>query len=284
MQRVDTPDERFHDGNPATGALGTPVNAGILNALQEEVCQTIELSGLDLDPGSTRQLYDAIVRIIASKVQAPVFVGTTPSEKVGDLIFVLDRMHWATWVQTAFYTGYRSLNVGDWYIGSMCMSHRPQEIDAIGGIYDIAAFPSLWGWAQEQGKVVDAGDWEPHGTQYALIGTTQFRVPDYRNMFPRAAGTDADTANPRAPGSWQIDALQRLTGYFEMNDQVADTGPNAAGGAFTVASSPNANQPTGGTSSQPTWRYEFDAANSPGSRTSVETRVVNTAVLPVVLI
>jgi hypothetical protein len=276
MQRVDTPDERFHDGNPATGALGTPVNASILNALQEEVCQTIELSGLDLDPGSTRQLYDAIVRTIASKVQAPVFVGTTPSEKVGDLIFVLDRMHWATWVQTAFYTGYRSLNVGDWYIGSMCMSHRPQEIDAIGGIYDIAAFPSLWGWAQEQGKVVDAGDWEPHGTQYALIGTTQFRVPDYRNMFPRAAGTDADTANPRGAGSYQSDALQNIVGNL---GRTVSGGGSSVDGAFQVMSSGGG---VSGSTTSVAQVVDFDAGRV--VRISTETRGASAAVAAAILI
>ncbi|MEX3688847.1 glycosyl hydrolase family 28-related protein [Paraburkholderia sp. BR14263] len=73
MQRVDSPDNRFHDGNPEEGVLGTFVMAAWLNALQEEVANAIESTGVQLDPTRYTQLRDAIHAI---NVQRTVLVDT----------------------------------------------------------------------------------------------------------------------------------------------------------------------------------------------------------------
>ncbi|MCH4590640.1 phage tail protein, partial [Achromobacter xylosoxidans] len=43
---------------------------------------------------------------------------------------------------------------------------------------------------------------------FSDYSATQFRVPDLRDMFRRFTGTDADTANVRALGSRQADAMK----------------------------------------------------------------------------
>lgn len=60
MERIQTPDERFHDGDPFAGVQGTVVTADWLNTVQEEIATVIEQAGLVLDPVATNQLYQAI--------------------------------------------------------------------------------------------------------------------------------------------------------------------------------------------------------------------------------
>ncbi|KIP18870.1 pectate lyase superfamily protein [Burkholderia sp. MSHR3999] len=60
MQRIDSLDGRFHDGDPTKGLLGTFVMAAWLNALQEEVASVVESTGVALDPTRYTQLRDAI--------------------------------------------------------------------------------------------------------------------------------------------------------------------------------------------------------------------------------
>ncbi|WP_035370889.1 phage tail protein, partial [Edwardsiella hoshinae] len=75
MPQVDTPDNAFHDGNPATGELGTPVYAVWLNAVQSAVrdiqaeCHAIlTANGFTPDPSRQNQLWAAIQKAIDSQV------------------------------------------------------------------------------------------------------------------------------------------------------------------------------------------------------------------------
>ncbi|EKS7778634.1 phage tail protein [Edwardsiella piscicida] len=86
MPQVDTPDNAFHDGNPATGELGTPVYAVWLNAVQGAVrdiqaeCHAIlTANGFTPDPSRQTQLWEAIQKAIDSKVPA---ASTTQAGKV----------------------------------------------------------------------------------------------------------------------------------------------------------------------------------------------------------
>lgn len=66
MHRVSTIDSLFHDGNPATGVQGTPVDAAWFNASQEELAAVIEGTGLILSGADNTQLRQAITKMIQS--------------------------------------------------------------------------------------------------------------------------------------------------------------------------------------------------------------------------
>ncbi|MBA4709585.1 pyocin knob domain-containing protein [Aquitalea aquatica] len=71
MQKINTPDGLFHDGNPASGALGTIVSAAWLNAMQGELAAVIEGAGIKLDAAKTDQLKQAIAKLV-SDAAAPI--------------------------------------------------------------------------------------------------------------------------------------------------------------------------------------------------------------------
>lgn len=60
MKRIDsagaTEDNKFTEGDPATGTPATIVSAAWLNAVQEEIAQAIEKFGVTLDPEQDDQL------------------------------------------------------------------------------------------------------------------------------------------------------------------------------------------------------------------------------------
>jgi len=78
MHRIDTPTAQadkfgpgkngFTNGDPATGRRATDLNSDMWDAVQEEICAVIEKSGLALDKEQHDQLYQAIVKIITSKI------------------------------------------------------------------------------------------------------------------------------------------------------------------------------------------------------------------------
>ena len=71
MQKINTPDQLFHDGDPSTGALGSIVTAAWLNAMQGELVSVIEAAGIKLDAGKTDQLKLAIAKLV-SDAAAPL--------------------------------------------------------------------------------------------------------------------------------------------------------------------------------------------------------------------
>ncbi|KJV25789.1 hypothetical protein VI06_18305 [Aquitalea magnusonii] len=71
MQKINTPDNLFHDGDPSTGALGTIVTAAWLNSMQGELVSVIEAAGIKLDAARTDQLRLAIAKLV-SDAAAPL--------------------------------------------------------------------------------------------------------------------------------------------------------------------------------------------------------------------
>lgn len=63
MQRPDTPDGLFRDGNPSIGELGTILSAAWLNAVQAELISVLADRGITVDPAKSNQLLDAIKKI-----------------------------------------------------------------------------------------------------------------------------------------------------------------------------------------------------------------------------
>lgn len=60
MKRINSPDQKFHDGDPSQGEVGTLVSAAWLNQVQEEIATVIEGAGITLNPAKTNQLEEAI--------------------------------------------------------------------------------------------------------------------------------------------------------------------------------------------------------------------------------
>ena len=55
----------FRSQNAAAGIAGTEVTAKFMNDVQEEICKVIAEAGIELDPGSQQQLYEALLAISA---------------------------------------------------------------------------------------------------------------------------------------------------------------------------------------------------------------------------
>lgn len=56
MQRINSINGLFHEGNPATGQKGTKVTQEFLNSIQEELANAVEGGGVELDPTKSDQL------------------------------------------------------------------------------------------------------------------------------------------------------------------------------------------------------------------------------------
>lgn len=78
MHRIDTSTAQidkfghgkngFTNGDPATGRRATGLNSDMWDAVQEEICAVIESSGMALNKEQHDQLYQAIIKIINSKL------------------------------------------------------------------------------------------------------------------------------------------------------------------------------------------------------------------------
>ncbi|WP_129241263.1 hypothetical protein, partial [Achromobacter veterisilvae] len=131
-----------------------------------------------------------------------------PTQDVGPVLVAECGEVWI-WSESPYFTGYRSPLCGR-PIDGHTVTPLASEIDAVGGVLPKAAYARLWGYAQENGLVVTQTFWDANkgGHYFVNIDANTFRVPDLRDMFRRFTGTDADTANARAMGSGQADALQ----------------------------------------------------------------------------
>ena len=137
-----------------------------------------------------------------------VSMSSLPTTNIGPVLVAEVAEVWI-WVSTSFYTGYRSPLCGRPLDGHT-VAPLPSEVDAVGGVLQKSAYAALWGYAQENGLVLTQANWEARrgGHYFVNIDANTFRVPDLRDMFRRFTGTDADTANARALGNRQLDALR----------------------------------------------------------------------------
>lgn len=200
----------------------------------------------------------------------PLLASAPTSQVTGtNTIFVQDRQQILIWQTIGTFTGYASAEVGCWSWGTQ-PNPRPFETDLIGQTLDktVPKYAALYAWANAAGLFVSSGAWVAGTYFFCEMGGNLFRVPDMRNMFLRATGTDADTANARALGSTQLDALQNVTGRIGLVI-------NSGSGPF-VDSSPQSVQVTGGSSTLYTKDFDLSLA----ARTSTETRSPNTALNP----
>ncbi len=214
-------------------------------------------------------------------------VGTAPSQKVGDVIYVIDKACFMRWQTIGSWTGYASDGLMDLVIGTT-VAPKPNEIDLIGGTYSKSKYPALWAKVQVNNHVVAANVWRDKIFKFVDLGGDNFKVPDLRNTFIRATGFDSDSANVRQLGSYQGDAMRKISGSFR-DIVYQDLSFNTADGAFYAdtnfvnarsAVHDGANIRTSGTPMTPPTMSKGDGFVFDSSRvvpTSTENRTVNTA-------
>jgi len=150
----------FQDGNPAEGIRGTVLEADFLNDLVANLMAVLTAGGVTPVKGDDNNLRDAILAMIAG--------GTVP---VGAIV---------PFAAAAAPTGY---------------------VKANGVLLSRSTYASLWAHAQASGAIVSDATWlagRP-GAWSTGDGSTTFRIPDFRGLFPRGfhdgSGTyDSDTA------------------------------------------------------------------------------------------
>ncbi|WP_454691118.1 hypothetical protein [Achromobacter aloeverae] len=155
-----------------------------------------------------------------------------PTTNVGPFIGVGESGEIWSWVETAYYQGYRHALCGMPMLGHT-QSPLVFQLDVVGGLCSKTAYNRVWAYAQENGLVVSQSVWDANpGAHYFVdVNSTQFRSPNLQNQFTRFTGTDADTANARALGSWQIGAQKDHKHITPTNDTSATLSMQSARGS-----------------------------------------------------
>lgn len=204
-------------------------------------------------------------------------ISALPGQNVGPIVVAECSEVWV-WVTSQYFTGYRSPLCGR-PVDGHTVAPLASEVDAVGGTLSKSAYARLWGYAQENGLVVSQDIWAANlGAHYFVsVDASYFRAPDLRNMFRRYTGTDADTANARAMGSRQRDAIRNMTGSAGALYRAGET---IASGVLTVGSWGNTPAKVGTQGADPgdNGTVAFDASKQ--VPTSTENRPVNTAYHP----
>ncbi|MDH0092741.1 phage tail protein [Achromobacter mucicolens] len=230
---------RFVNEDPIAGRAGSLIPAEWGNAVTDELLTVIAAAGLLPSESDSGQLLEAINSLVGLAVKGRPLVypiSDLPTQNVGPIVVAECAEVWI-WSTSAAYTGYRSPLCGRPLDGHT-ITPLPSEVDAVGGVVAKAAYPGLWGYAQENGLVVTQAVWTANrGAHYFVdVDSTSFRLPDLRDMFRRFTGTDADTANARTLGSRQRDAMQRISGQMQLRPDDTGSAPilNAATGPFSI--------------------------------------------------
>ncbi|WP_367352480.1 phage tail protein [Achromobacter animicus] len=224
---------RFVNEDPIAGRAGSLIPAEWGNAVTDEMLTVIAAAELLPSESDNGQLLKAINSLVGLAVKGRPLVypiSALPTQNVGPIVVAECAEVWI-WSTSAAYTGYRSPLCGRPLDGHT-VTPLPSEVDAVGGVVRKSAYPGLWGYAQENGLVVTQAVWTANrGAHYFVdVDSTNFRLPDLRDMFRRFSGTDADTANARALGSWQRGTLTTydpFTGDGEGVTAIGCANPNS---------------------------------------------------------
>ncbi|WP_432785021.1 hypothetical protein AAEX37_01943 [Oligella sp. MSHR50489EDL] len=197
-------------------------------------------------------------------------VDKSPSTLLTNAPVIYDLQHdiQKRWRIIGTFEGYASNQLGLVQPGTT-LTAREYEVEAVGGIVNKSNYPALWAFAQAQSLVKTthkAGEFS-----FINVDSTRFRLPDLRNQFIRFTGTDVDNANARALGSYQQDAMQKITGRVGT---VVKTGSS---GVFK-ATLDTISVAFGDAQSHTLAKVDLDSSLT--ARTSTETRSCNTALAP----
>lgn len=216
-----------------------------------------------VDTARASQYFDALVKTIkGNAIPGATFAEVDALTADEGPIIVTDMgcMPWV-WTETVYFEGYRNPLCGE-TPQSFAPTPRAWEMAVTGGVWSESdpKQKRLIALFRERGHVVAAGDWAKGWGRIADLGGGDWKAPDLQDVFLRMAGTDADTANPRLVGSWQADQYRQHDHTWTKAAQIGGSG------SATVVLTGGAPEPKTGLSG------------------GAETRGVNTAVLPVVLV
>ncbi len=206
---------------------------------------------------SERAVVPATLAAVLKTSTASVW-DTIPEEHIGDIIFVkgIGEM-W--WVDNEWLTGYRTKVCG-MLAQSFDTIARSWTLPLRGGTFDrtLPKYRGLYSWIMENGLMVPAEDYKDHEGFFGDLGGGIIKTPNQDDMFWRAIGTDRDTANARAVGSYQADQFR-----------------SHVHAGFT---------PYGNVGASGTGRVTGNNDASTGAAGGAETRGVNTAIAAAILI
>jgi len=155
-----------------------------------------------------------------------------------------------------------------------------------GALVNRADYPVLWAYANNNSLTVTEAAWAAGavGSYSVGNGSTTFRLPDFRGMFIRAAGTNS--VMKAADGSYFVggvimsvanDQMQALTGSAAIIRM--DTGTKD--GVFKDTTQTASGSTTGSANRAGT--LDFKSANSPNARTGIETAPARISLYAVVI-
>ncbi|MGE4292401.1 MAG: hypothetical protein AB7E32_09340 [Desulfovibrio sp.] len=232
MKRIDhstAADERFTEGNPATGTPATVVTADWLNGIQEELVHVITQAGITLDGEDLTQVYQAIAAMIADGVPdlSALIEHLTDTSDPHDTITTLD-------ARTVYDTAY----IGG---GAMTPSLTAGAIPSVAEDTSSALSRSVMLF----GSAADSSA----GMAFPMPGNWDPATPVKARLFWTAPGGSAgdDIGFTLAARSLaNDDALDQALGTAViLSDQLIAAGDlhiSAASAALTVAGTPAAGQ------------------------------------------
>ena len=230
--------------------LNTNTGASTLNVNGFGVLPIRAPGGNALQGGELVAGYDAIFMLnhagnawtLISSTGTSLYVrtyATAPSVFCGNVIEVEDRQQRLYWQTIGTFTGYASPQVGLFHWGSDTTPRPFQEL-LIGQTIDATQpkYAALLAYLNSAGYVVPSASWAAGTFNFVNLGSNQYKMADMRNQFIRATGTNADTANARAPGSYQPDDF-RAHYHGAQVASAAGAGTSAVSWAGTTVANTN---------------------------------------------
>lgn len=244
-----TSEGKYTDGSVAGGVAATRLRAAAFNAMQEELAHIVEEAGYALRVDDMTQVLQAIRKLTLNRENPFADIKSDGAAAVATALANLGLGAGAPPIGVPFFWPSSAMpnTVMDEWAGMVFLKFN-------GSTFSAAAYPKL---------------------ALVIPGLT---LPDARGEFPRIWDDGRGVDAGRALLSAQLDALQDITGSFNMGDNNGNVGGmGAPSGAFTGATDPG---------KVPTWtagaaagsRYivaNFNAKNV--ARTASETRSRNIA-------
>lgn len=144
---------------------------------------------------------------------------------------------------------------------SLSPTPRDNEIKLNGATLDREDYPELWEWADDSSLTIADASWAANCGLFSQgDGSTTFKVPDFRAMFPRVIDDSKGVDTGRVHGSYQADdnkahghnhshTLTLYTLYGAGTTNLAGTGTSGYGGGTATTSADNTS--SGGTEAKP---------------------------------